>query len=196
MREVELKSVVRDLDAARAALQAAGAVCVYAGRLEDLRYDTPERTLALKDHVLRLRIYRADPVRSGLDWKGPTTYVDGYKVREEYSVPLGDPSELAILLERLGYVVTREIDREIEQYTLEGAVIRIERYPRMDVLVEVEGEPAAIEHAIAALGLPRDGFTAGRLPDFVMAFEARTGERAAICQRELAGDYRYSVTDA
>ena len=57
MREVELKSVVRDLDAARAALQVAGAVCVYAGRLEDLRYDTPERTLALKDHVLRLRIY-------------------------------------------------------------------------------------------------------------------------------------------
>lgn len=196
MREVELKSVVRDVDAARAALRSAGAECVYVGRLEDLRYDTPERTLALKDHVLRLRIYRADPVRSGLDWKGPTTYVDGYKVREEHSVPLGDPSELAILLERLGYVVTREIDREIEQYTLAGAVVRIERYPRMDVLVEVEGEPAAIEQAIVALRLPREGFTVGRLPDFVMAYEARTGERAAICQRELAGDYRYSATDA
>lgn len=196
MREVELKSVVRDVGAARAALLAAGAVCAYAGRLEDLRYDTPERTLALKDHVLRLRIYRAEPVRSGLDWKGPTTYVDGYKVREEYSVPLGDPRDLAILLERLGYVVTREIDREIEQFALDGAVIRIERYPRMDVLVEVEGEPAAIERAIAVLGMPREGFTTGRLPDFVVAYEMRTGERAAICDRELTGDYRYSATDA
>ena len=29
-----------------------------------------------------------------------------------------------------------------------------------------------------------------------LCFEARTGERAAICTRELAGDYRFSATDA
>jgi adenylate cyclase class IV len=196
MREVELKGVVPDLAQARAALLAAGAQRQYAGRLEDRRYDTPDRALALKDHVLRLRVYRADTVRSALDFKGPTTYVDGYKVREEYSVPTGEPHDLAHILERLGYEVTREIDREIEQYTLAGAVVRFERYPRMDVLVEVEGEPAAIERAIGALGLPRASFTTARLPDFVLAYEARTGERAAICDRELDGDYRYSATDA
>ena len=46
MREVELKAVVPDLDASRAALVAAGAVRTYAGRLEDRRYDTPARGLA------------------------------------------------------------------------------------------------------------------------------------------------------
>ncbi len=196
MREVELKGVVPDPEAVRARLRDAGAYLEYAGRLEDKRYDTAERALALADHVLRHRVYGADPARSALDWKGPTTYVDGYKVREEHSVPMGDPAALSRILERLGYVVTREIDREIEQYRLHGAVVRLERYPRMDVLVEVEGEPGAIERAIAVLRLPREGFTTKRLPDFVREYEARTGDRAAICDRELDGDYRYSATDA
>ena len=196
MREVELKAAVASPVAAREALVAAGAEVTFAGRLEDRRYDTPDRALALRDHVLRLRVYRGDTVQAHVDWKGPTGYADGYKVREEHSVPCGDPDAIASILERLGYVVTREIDREIEQYTLGAATVRFERYPRMDVLVEVEGEPAAIERAIAALGIPRASFTTQRLPDFVKAFELRTGERAAICDREIDGDYRYSATDA
>ena len=196
MREVELKSIVADPVAARAALHLAGATMVFQGRLEDRRYDTPSRSLAERDHVLRLRVYRGDAVRATLDWKGPTNYSAGYKVREEHSTDLTDADEMAAMLERLGYVVTREIDREIAQYTLDGAVVRFEHYPRMDVLVEVEGEPAAIERAIAALGLPREGFTTERLPDFIRRFEERTGGRAAICDRELTGDYRYSAADA
>ena len=207
MREVELKSLVPDLAAARERLARAGATLVYAGRLEDRRYDTADRQLAARDHVLRLRVYRGsapsagngdghDAARALLDFKGPTQYEAGYKVREELSVGATDPDTLALLLERLGYVVTREIDREIEQYELHGATVRFERYPRMDVLVEVEGPPAAIEAAIADLGLPRAGFTAERLPAFVARFQARTGERAAICDRELQGDFRFRTSDA
>ncbi|MDQ8150288.1 MAG: CYTH domain-containing protein [Gemmatimonadota bacterium] len=197
MREVELKGILPHPDAAIAALEAAGATLLFRGRLEDRRYDTPERSLALRDLVLRLRIYRtADRVEGHLDWKGPTQYVDGYKVREEETTTLGDPAALAVMLEQLGYVVTREIDREIVQYRVAGAVVRVERYPRLDVLAEVEGEPAAIEAAIRVLGVPRAAFTTGRLPDFVREFEARTGERAALCDRELAGDYRYAAADA
>ena len=195
-REVELKGVVPDLAVAVARVAAAGGVPGFAGRLEDRRYDTPDRALALRDHVLRLRVYRGERPDGRLDWKGPTTYVDGYKVREEHSVTVGDPDELATMLDRLGYVVTREIDREIRQFTLHGAVVRFERYPRLDDLVEVEGEPAAIEAAIRTLALPRATFTTGRLPDFVRDYELRTGTRAALCDRELAGDYRYSATDA
>jgi predicted adenylyl cyclase CyaB len=196
MREVELKAMVPDADAAKARVRAAGATLVYRGRLEDRRYDAPDRTLALRDHVLRLRVYRGETVRAMLDWKGPTSYQQGYKVREEHSVTFGEPDELAVMLERLGYVVTREIDREIEQYTLDGAMVRFEHYPRMDVLVEVEGEPEAIERAIRVLELPRAAFTTERLPDFVRHYEDRTGQRAAICDRELTGDYRYSTADA
>jgi len=197
VREVELKGILPDPEATVAALEQAGATLLYRGRLEDRRFDTPERSLALRDLVLRLRTYRtADRVEAHLDWKGPTQYVDGYKVRDEETTTLGDPAALAIMLEQLGFVVTREIDREIAQYRVAGAVVRIERYPRLDVLAEVEGEPAAIEAAIRLLGVPRAAFTTGRLPDFVRAFEARNGQRAALCDRELAGDYRYSASDA
>ena len=197
MREVELKSVVDDVDARRRAIERAGARLTFAGRLEDRRFDTADRSLAGRDHVLRLRIYRDEAgAHAALDWKGPTMYEVGYKVREEHSTDASDAMALATILERLGFVVTREIDREIIQYRLDGAVVRFERYPRMDSLVEVEGAPEAIESAIAALGLERAGFTADRLPQFIARYEARTGERAAICDRELAGDYPFDPDDA
>ena len=194
MREVELKSVAPDPDRTVAELRAAGAVLALEGRLCDSRYDTPDRALLARDHVLRLREFtdREGP-RASVDWKGPTTLVDGYKVREELSSEIGEPGQFARILDRLGYVVIREVHRNISQFEFRGAVTRVERYPRMDALIEVEGEPAAIEAAIAAMGLPRAGFTPERLQDFVARFEARTGSRAALCDRELAGDYRFDA---
>jgi predicted adenylyl cyclase CyaB len=192
MREVELKSVVADPDGAVAALRAAGAALAFDGRLRDARYDTPEGALTARDHVLRLRVFDGVPApHASLDWKGQTGLDRGYKVREEFSTGVNDTGALAQILDALGYVVVREIDRRVEQFEYRGATVRIERYPRMDALIEVEGDPAAIEAAIAATRLPRAGFTAERLRDFVIRFEARTGERAALCDRELTGDYRY-----
>lgn len=197
MREVELKSLVPDVDRARARVERAGARLVFAGRLEDRRYDTPGRTLAARDEVLRLRSYRdASGTRAEIDWKGPTGHDGGYKVREELGAPTADPAALGEILARLGFVVTRAIDREIAQYELDGAVLRFERYPRMDALLEVEGAPAAIERAIAATGLPRAGFTSERLPAFVRRYEQRTGEQAALCDEELGGVRRHGVEDA
>ena len=194
---MELKAVVPDLREARAALTAAGWTLTLTGRLEDRRYDTAARELAASDVVLRIRTVRApDGTRSTLEWKGPTGVADGFKVREEIGTTVGDPDTLAAILERVGYRVTREIDRDIVQFASGSTTVRFERYPRMDVLVEVEGTPEGIEAAIRALGIPRDAFTAERLPDFVRAYERRTGQRAALCDRELAGDYRYGVGDA
>jgi predicted adenylyl cyclase CyaB len=198
LREVEVKSVVDDEHLVRARLEAAGARLVFAGQLEDRRYDGPRRGLTKRDEVLRLRAYRGPgaKLRAELDWKGPTVYEQGYKVREELATGASDADALAGILARIGFVVTREIDREIVQFELDGATLRFERYPRMDMLLEIEGQPDAIERAIAATGLPRDGFTSDRLPDFVTRYEARTGERAALCARELEGDFRYGVADA
>lgn len=187
--EVELKSVVDDLDARRRQVEAAGAALRFAGRLEDRRYDTADRALRVRDHVLRLRVRRGPGdgyARATVDWKGPTSRRGGYKVREELAVGVDDPPTLAGMLGRLGYEVTEAIDRDVWEYELEGATIRFERYPRMDPLVEVEGAPEAIEQAVAATGLPREGFTAERLSDFVRRFEARTGTRAALSDAALA----------
>lgn len=181
MREVELKSVVDDVAKRRAMLVEAGAKLEFEGRLVDRRYGDPGGRLVLVDHVLRLRVYEISSGREGfLDWKGPTQYEHGYKVREELSTRVADPDAMAEILENLGYAVILEIDRRISQFTIAGATVRFEEYPEMDALVEVEGPPDSIERAIAATGLERSGFNADRLTDFVARYEARTGQKAIL----------------
>jgi hypothetical protein len=62
--------------------------------------------------------------------------------------------------------------------------------------VEVEGTPDGIERAIGALGLPREGFTSERLPEFVRRFESRTSTRAALSNGEMRGDVQYDASNA
>ncbi|MCC6316190.1 MAG: class IV adenylate cyclase [Gemmatimonadaceae bacterium] len=197
MREVEVKGVVPDPVATRAALQAAGATRSSAGTLRDRRYDTPSFDHRQRDEVLRVRVMHDEHGdRATLDLKGPTTYPDGFKVREEIATTVGDVDALDQILLGLGLQVTREIEREVEIWELHGATLRFEVYPRMDVLLEVEGSPESIERAIAGTGIPRSAFTAERLADFIARFEARTGGRAALCGRELRGDFPYRLDDA
>jgi adenylate cyclase class IV len=142
-----------------------------------------------RDEVLRTRTYRDGTAgaRTSLDWKGPRTIEGGYRVREEHSVGVASLAALESILAGLGYRVTMAIDRQIIQFDVEGAVVRFERYPRMDDLVEVEGEPAAIERAITVLGMRRDEFTGDSLAAFASRYEKRTGASAALSDVELAG---------
>lgn len=197
MIEVEVKAVVDDLAARRQRLLAAGALAEFAGRMHDLRYDTPDRALAGVDHVLRVRVYKGPAGETAqLDWKGPTGIEGGLKTREEHTTGVSDLAGLTAILTALGFVATREIERDVSVHTLGGATVRFERYPRMDDLVEVEGSPDAIERAIYALGMERSAFTADRLADFARRYEARTGQRAALCERELRGEYLYDLEQA
>ena len=197
MREVELKAVIQDWNTTTARLERAGAQVIFDGLLTDRRLDTPDRALAAKDIVLRLRSYTdATGTRAELGWKGPTGYDGGYKVREERETPVGSPDVMLEILVRLGYIVTHAVDRRIVQYRLHGAVVRLERYPRMDDLIEVEGSPDTIERAIAALDIPRGAFTSERLRDFAARFRARTGQQPALSQAEQAGLATYDLDEA
>lgn len=142
----------------------------------------------MKDQVLRVRRYRgAERTRTEVSWKGPARVTDGYKARDEIQVEAGESAEA--LLRALGYEVVDAIDRRVEYFTTaDRAVVRLEWYPRMDVLVEVEGEPTAIEIAIRALGMDRGAFTADALPLFVARYQARTGREAAVSRAALGGD--------
>ena len=156
--------------------------------MTDLRYDRAGE-LATRDEVLRVRTFHhPDGVEASLAWKGPTMRsADGYKLREEIELPIsraaGDPGRL---LAALGYQPVQAVEREVEVYRLGNATARLETYPHMDVLLEVEGEPAAIEHAIAASGIPRSLFSAESLPEFVRRFEERSGQTAVLAISPVA----------
>ena len=179
--ELELKAVVQDVDALQQRLRAAGAELSFSGLMQDRRYDR-DGELASRDEVLRVRTFAAGdaPPRIVLGWKGPVSRsAGGYKQREEHECQCTGASP-ADILERLGFSVGHAIDRWVDQFALANTMIRIETYPRMDTLVEVDGAPDAIEEAIALTGIPRTEFTAESLPAFVERFERRTGARAVL----------------
>src|SRR5687767_1501963 len=117
MLEVEVKAVVDDVPARVARLKQAGAEEMFFGRMLDLRYDTVNRSLAAVDQVLRVRVFESDATETAhLDWKGATQIASGLKTREELTTPIADVAGLTAILQALGYVVTREIDREVRMY--------------------------------------------------------------------------------
>lgn len=185
--ELELKAVVPDPAALRRALVAAGAALTWAGLLEDRRFDR-NGELAARGEALRTRTYRDHTAdRTELTWKGPTTRTaEGYKARRELELELTHGAAPAAFLEALGFRVVHAIDRRIEQFDLDGAMVRVEWYPRMDVLVEVEGAPEAIERAVRGTGIPRSAFSADALADFVARYRQAHGRPAAVALAELA----------
>jgi predicted adenylyl cyclase CyaB len=182
--ELELKARIDDPEAVRRTLMAAGAELTYRGAMLDRRFDRKER-LRSRDEVVRLRVYHpADHAREWgvLGWKGPVGKKDGYRHREEWETRVDDPRAALVVLRRLGYKIVLRIDRAVEQYRLGAATLRLEWYPAMDVLLEVEGAPDEIERAIAATGLPRELFLPESLPYFTDEYEKRTGKAARLAR--------------
>lgn len=177
--ELEVKARITDVAALRRQLRRAGARLDFRGAMADRRYDQG-RALTRRDEALRLRTYRPagrKPERAVLAWKGAANARAGgkYRHRLELELDITDPAALHGVLTRLGFRVTEAIDRRVEVYRLGHATLRLERYPRMDTLLEVEGTPAAIERAIAATGLARDQFRSESLPYFMHVYRRRTG---------------------
>ena len=182
--ELEVKARVEDPDALRAALTGAGARLEFRGEMIDRRFDR-KRALARRDEVLRLRMFQpADgtPAYGVLGWKGKQSRRGEYRLRAEMEARVADPDAVVTILEQVGFTVSLRIDRRVEVYRLGQAILRIEWYPAMDVLLEVEGEPGAIEQAIAATGLAREAFLPESLPYFVARYEARTGRVALLAR--------------
>jgi adenylate cyclase class IV len=190
-REVEVKGVVDDPAALVVRLGSCGATREFRGRMSDRRYDLPSHPLERRDQVLRVRTFAPAAGSPGrlaeVAWKGPTGQHRGYKEREEVQFTVDESGPVEAILAHLGLAVIDTVDRCVEFYHLGGAVLRLEWYPRMDVLLEVEGTPAAIEEAAAASGVPRAGFTSDRLIDFAARFERRTGRAPALNLAGLGG---------
>jgi adenylate cyclase class IV len=182
VREIELKAVVADPVAVMRRLTSAGAILVFQGMMHDRRYDR-NGELTLRDEILRTRrlVGEDGSQVSVLGWKGVTRVSpEGYKLRDEREYKIEGGASPDVLLRILGYSVTYMIDREIEMYHLDEAIIRVEHYPLMDVLIEIEGTPVAIENAVRVTGIPRSEFTPEAFSEFVTRYEARTGTRARV----------------
>ena len=182
--ERELKARVEGpVDELTRRLAAAGWVLSLEGEMSDWILDTPDGRLFEADEILRIRriTSASGDTRTILTWKGPTRYENGFKVRDEIEVGAGEPDASLGLLSKLGFsTVVMAIDRRITVFETDTVHVRIEEYPDMDTLIEIEGDPEAIERRIAEVGLPRSAWLTWRLDEFVDSYEARTGRAARL----------------
>lgn len=151
MREIEVKLKVDDFVAVRARLESLGARLKE--RVEDeadLLFRSASDPEALAGQVLRLRAFGGSA--GMLTWKGPPVFENGVKQREEVQTEVADAPTMRALLERLGYEVRLEYSKRREYWDLRGLTVSLDELP-WGSYVEVEGEAAEIEGAVADLGL-------------------------------------------
>ena len=183
-REFELKAALPGgATGFRERLADAGWRLSFEGLMSDRRFDTPGRSLEGRDEVLRIRCMTSvsGESRTLLGWKGPASEEHGYKVRPELETVVQDTETAVAILESLGYSeVILVIDRHVAVYEKGRVSARIETYPAMDVLVELEGDADRIEARFADLGLPREDWKPWPLDEFVRRYEERTGSEARL----------------
>ena len=186
--ELELKTVVADPATLRTRLREAGAVRGFRGFMRDRRFDR-DGELDARDEVLRLRLWLPEgdgPHRAVVAFKGPTTVnAAGYKHRDELEYDAAPGEAVLATFQALGYVITHAIDRFVEVWRVGDTTVRLEWYPRMDVLAEIEGAPDGIEATIRTLGLERRACLPDALVSFTARYQQRTGRPALLAEAEL-----------
>jgi len=161
-RETEVKLRIASLPALRRRLRALGAR--PEGRVHEFNtlFDTPDRVLARRGELVRLRITTDSRRRRRalLTFKGPGGARGPYKVREEFEQEVVDPelfrSALAAL--RLQPFFQYEKFRTTFRLpNLSDVLVEVDETP-IGNFIELEGTPAAIDRAAERLGYSRSEY--------------------------------------
>jgi adenylate cyclase, class 2 len=180
-KETEIKLKIEDLGAFQSALKRIGAEDIGTGRVfeENVIFDKPDRGLAKKGQLLRIRTETQEARREGnevhkkfiLTFKRPTSGPGGwnaeervngaYKVREEIEVEVTEADILAKIFEGLGMRGWFRYEKYRTTYRFgnskpwaEGLLIEVDETP-IGVFAELEGPPEAIDKAAEELGFSK-----------------------------------------
>ena len=151
--EREIKLRFPDVDAARAAVTAAGALPLRGRRLqEDSLLDMMDDALRTRRCVLRVRV---ESGKSYVTFKGPVQPSTA-KLREELETVVGDGSLVVHVLEQLGFRVWFRYQKYREEFALDDVIVALDETP-VGTFVEIEGGDRGIADTAEALGRgPRD----------------------------------------
>ena len=168
--EREIKLRFPDAEAARTAVQQAGATPLRGRRLqEDCLLDTAGDELRVRRCVLRVRI---ESGKGYLTFKGPVQ-PSLIKLREELETVVGDGETLIHILEQLGYRVWFRYEKYREEFALNDVIVAIDETP-VGVFVEIEGCDRGIADVALSLGrAPADYLLDSYRRLYVLDCEAR-----------------------
>ncbi|HEX2680054.1 MAG TPA: class IV adenylate cyclase [Candidatus Dormibacteraeota bacterium] len=133
----------------RSALRKRGAKLTGHYREENYRFDGPGKST--RNTTLRLRVLNGGP-RGVLTAKGPATFSEGVKIREETEIDVTDAHATLDMLEQLGFRVAWIYPKERQMWMLDGVAVTL------DVLefgwfVELEGPVGVLPEISRSLGL-------------------------------------------
>jgi adenylate cyclase class 2 len=127
MREIEVKVLAVDRDAAMARLREIGARCDFDGLMQALYFDTPDRRLSRRRDSLRLR---REGSRSVLNFKAHVAETE-MKEKEEIETDVGDFEAARAILLGLGYEIWLEMEKRRQAFVadlLPGVHFVFDRY--------------------------------------------------------------------
>ena len=113
-------------------------------------FDTATGTLRQNGQVLRLRSIAGGPTI--LTLKGPATYRDGIKSRDETETAVTDGAALAGILAGLGLEPALEYRKTRETWALGGALVALDTL-EFGRFAEIEGSEEQVRRTAALLGL-------------------------------------------
>lgn len=150
--------------------------------MRDFLFDDVHGSLSRKKQKLRLRMY--DNQRTVVTWKSKRRGASLYKEEYEHEVEIGDFETMMYIFRQLGFRQTFRIDRRVELYRIRDVLIRLEFFPEMDDLVEIEGPRDQLEDVIRALGMRRSDFNNKGQEYFFRAYEERTERKPRLFYRK------------
>jgi len=121
---------------------------------DNLLFDDANSSLRLSGRMLRLR--RAENVAT-VTWKGPPTYVELVKSREELELVVSDPEAFERILLGLGLRPTFRYQKYRETYAHDGAEVVIDETP-IGTFLEIEADAERIHALAQALGFSRTDY--------------------------------------
>lgn len=145
-----MKLPVDDLDRLRTRLAELGASRVATRSFEsNTLFDHPDRRLRGSDCALRVRRCEG---RTVLTFKGPATWLEGVRDREEIEVEVTDGEALQDILRGAGLEPSFRYEKWRESWRLESFAVVLDDTP-MGSFVEIEGPRERLPEAVRALGL-------------------------------------------
>jgi len=140
--EIEIKVRVTALEPIEEKLIRNGAALIADQDEHDIYYNAPHRDFAKTDEALRLRYVEHQKygkiMPPCITYKGAKVGKEGFKAREEIIVDLSSGEEFSIMLERLGFKKTADVEKHRKIYQVKDAIITLDILPGIGVFSEIE----------------------------------------------------------
>ncbi len=170
--EAKWRSDEREHERLRAALRRAGAS--HVGTVSEINtlFDFADGALQTRGQVLRVRLL--DDGDSVLTLKGPATYREGIKTREETELQLSDRDAMPRILRSLGIGPVLQYQKTRESWDFDRVVVELDTL-EFGRFVEIEGTEDQIRRTAEVLGLDMGKTERRGYPGMMRAHQA--GER-------------------